>query len=74
VKRPGNAEEILGERLGEILKMLKKAGYELEDIIILMHPPRSYPRILQVVQKDENKENNNEAEEKSQYFLYPQWK
>jgi len=34
VKRPGNAEEILGERLEEVLKILKKAGYELEDIII----------------------------------------
>jgi len=34
VKRPGNAEEILGKRLEEVLKILKKAGYELEDIII----------------------------------------
>jgi len=32
VRRPRNAGEILEERLEEVLKMLKKVGYELEDI------------------------------------------
>ncbi len=34
VKRPGNAEEILAERLDEVLRDLKEEGYELKDIII----------------------------------------
>jgi transposase len=34
VKKPGNADEILAERLNEVLRALKEAGYELKDIII----------------------------------------
>jgi len=34
MKRPGNAEEILAERLDEVLRALKEEGYELKDITI----------------------------------------
>ena len=34
VKKPENANEILAERLNEVLRALKEEGYELKDIII----------------------------------------